>query len=600
MLIGFLWTSRGISQVTLVRENHEPQNVVVPEPVDRRFRDFVWLEESLHDDVPGAILPVLPDKDFPVAAQNKGFLEARATACTVFLTTIISNPEVCDSDVARTRVHMFLSGNAAELDRLKQRTKALAKDQAAEAPAEEAPAESADAPTEEDSAPKISSWGSSMMAAATAMSRKAGSAAARLKAAAASAKAEKSEDELFVEKLMVAAKQKAAAMERVESNTRALLVCVEKMGNATNACGAATKAAAVATGHRPTAAKGGADAGEEVNAEDAPAAAGVEFTDAPLDVDCSLVALDALADHQVNVQTAALRGLLQRQIVGLFDPLRAHMLVTRGVGRALSTLQSRGKALRRLKTALEAKKSQLQKAYDNPKTPEERRRELEREADAAQSKVDDFTASLRVAMDRFRKEYDRFQAEKIETLQEIMLVWSKLHKVRMEYLYDSTLFLPMVSLRYIPILLLCRCKSWRLARNGLVSMKILQVENLPRAIPNWPPLLRELLEEETTPKVRAPYLLPHKICLPTTNIRPGVHLRLPATILMTRSRFRSAGLFFGLWVYVEGLWSSRPYGYGLWRQKEKRIKRVQHTGHLSFITSQYLITVHKKGAQKNP
>ena len=127
-----------ISQVTLVRENHEPQNVVVPEPVDRRFRDFVWLEESLHDDVPGAILPVLPDKDFPVAAQNKGFLEARATACTVFLTTIISNPEVCDSDVARTRVHMFLSGNAAELDRLKQRTKALAKDQAAEAPAEEA------------------------------------------------------------------------------------------------------------------------------------------------------------------------------------------------------------------------------------------------------------------------------------------------------------------------------------------------------------------------------------------------------------------------------------------------------------------------------
>ena len=406
------------------------------DPVERRFRDFVWLEESLHYDVPGAILPVLPDKDFPVAAQNKAFLEARATACTVFLTAITENPEVCESDVARSRVFTFLSGTATDFANLKQKTlwQQQAKEEAGETDGEATAAAvealGADPDEEEMSPPPTkSSWGSSMFAAATAVSRVAGNTAARLRAA--TATVEKTEDEIFVERLMNAAKQKAAAMEGVEARTRALLVCVEKLANATKACGVATKAATVATLERCGEDAAVSAAGAEVAASLSEGeSAGVEFEDASVAVKSPIACFGSLSDHQMNVQTPALRGLLQRQVVGLFDPLRAHMVVMRGVGRALGTLQSRTGGLRRLMTNLEVKKTVLQRAYDNPKTTDVLRRELEGGADKAQAKVDAAMAHFRSAMERFRREYDRFQAEKNETLQEILLIWAKLHQVR--------------------------------------------------------------------------------------------------------------------------------------------------------------------------
>lgn len=382
--------------------------------MERRFRDFVWLEDNLQSEVPGAIIPVLPDKDFPVAAQNKSFLDARATACTVFLEEIVCNPEVCDSTSARDNVNIFLRGSSGEYADLKQRSNKLTRSSINLAD-DDAEINGTEPVTgNEATYAKKTSWGASVFAAATAMTRAAGDATARLRAAT-SLRYEKTSDEVFVETMLVKVRKKVSVLEGAEKKTRGLLACVEKLTLATSNCGLAIKGASEGSGTK--------------SPPNNSAASGSDHDSSVYFEDSSLTFFNILAEHQLGLQTVALKGLLQRQIIGLFEPLRANLLAMRGVTRALQTVQALMRARHRLTKILDTKKFALQKAYDNPKTPDERKRELKMITDTAQLNVDNGIKRENEAVERFRREHTRFEAQKTAVIRDVLLVWSKLHKV---------------------------------------------------------------------------------------------------------------------------------------------------------------------------
>ena len=75
------------------------------------------------------------------------------------------------------------------------------------------------------------------------------------------------------------------------------------------------------------------------------------------------------------------------------------------------------------------KKFALQRAYDNPKTLDGRKQELKLITNTAQLNVDNGIKRENEAVERFRREHKRFEAQKIALIRDVLLVWSKLHKV---------------------------------------------------------------------------------------------------------------------------------------------------------------------------
>ena len=59
----------------------------------RRFSDFEWLHDRLSELLPGAILPVLPDKNVMQKLQpSREFVEERRKALEVFLSRMALHP----------------------------------------------------------------------------------------------------------------------------------------------------------------------------------------------------------------------------------------------------------------------------------------------------------------------------------------------------------------------------------------------------------------------------------------------------------------------------------------------------------------------------
>jgi len=84
----------------------------------RRFKDFVWLYDSLSEEFPGAIIPPLP----PKSHRNKfeeNFLNARVTALQKFLTKLASHPELSTAQNFKA----FLAGDETVLTEAKAATK---------------------------------------------------------------------------------------------------------------------------------------------------------------------------------------------------------------------------------------------------------------------------------------------------------------------------------------------------------------------------------------------------------------------------------------------------------------------------------------------
>ncbi len=95
----------------------------------RRYNDFLWLSKVLAETIPGAVLPVLPEKDMrtKIASDkiNKKFLSLRARALNSYLQALAHNSSeaLCEKQSVRRLVVVFVKGSEDEWARLMERYK---------------------------------------------------------------------------------------------------------------------------------------------------------------------------------------------------------------------------------------------------------------------------------------------------------------------------------------------------------------------------------------------------------------------------------------------------------------------------------------------
>jgi len=88
---------------------------------ERRFRDFEWLHDRLHEEFAGAIIPPLPEKNLSDRYQEV-FIQARATALAKYLEKIAAHSELSTSK----NFQVFLEGDEKTLEEAKKAAKDLA------------------------------------------------------------------------------------------------------------------------------------------------------------------------------------------------------------------------------------------------------------------------------------------------------------------------------------------------------------------------------------------------------------------------------------------------------------------------------------------
>jgi hypothetical protein len=69
--------------------------------VKRRYREFVWLKDSLNRSIPGAIVPPLPPDAGGKGNINAAFINARKAGLSSFLNLVQEHPELVDTDCFR-------------------------------------------------------------------------------------------------------------------------------------------------------------------------------------------------------------------------------------------------------------------------------------------------------------------------------------------------------------------------------------------------------------------------------------------------------------------------------------------------------------------
>ncbi len=83
----------------------------------RRYSDFLWLYDCLHNERPGAIVPPLPDKQ-AVSRFSPEFVEDRRVGLEKFLRRVVCHPELGDVDCLMT----FLRAEDLEFQHVKKTT----------------------------------------------------------------------------------------------------------------------------------------------------------------------------------------------------------------------------------------------------------------------------------------------------------------------------------------------------------------------------------------------------------------------------------------------------------------------------------------------
>jgi len=83
--------------------------------VNRRYSDFSWLFDHLHKERPGAIIPLLPEKQ-STSRFSESFIEDRRFHLEIFLRRVVCNPELKDTDC----LLVFLGGGDGEFKKAKK------------------------------------------------------------------------------------------------------------------------------------------------------------------------------------------------------------------------------------------------------------------------------------------------------------------------------------------------------------------------------------------------------------------------------------------------------------------------------------------------
>lgn len=108
--------SDGLHKYTSYRVDVRTSNTAVL----RRYSDFLWVYEKLHQERPGSIVPPLPDKQ-PVGRFSPAFVEERRLQLERFLRRTATHPELADAP----SLHVFLTSDDVTFQAAKQ-TKAVA------------------------------------------------------------------------------------------------------------------------------------------------------------------------------------------------------------------------------------------------------------------------------------------------------------------------------------------------------------------------------------------------------------------------------------------------------------------------------------------
>jgi sorting nexin-1/2 len=87
--------------------------------VDRRYNDFTWLHAEFTREIPGCILPALPEKQ-TVGRFSTEFIESRRRSLERYLQRVVSHPELSSSPL----LALFLQADDSTLNRAKEEGKA--------------------------------------------------------------------------------------------------------------------------------------------------------------------------------------------------------------------------------------------------------------------------------------------------------------------------------------------------------------------------------------------------------------------------------------------------------------------------------------------
>ena len=87
--------------------------------VQRRFKDFCWLEEELIKKFPGCVIPPIPDKK-QIGKFDDEFIETRRRGLEKFLQRVGAHEDLCEASAFVT----FLQGEESEMNKAKDETKA--------------------------------------------------------------------------------------------------------------------------------------------------------------------------------------------------------------------------------------------------------------------------------------------------------------------------------------------------------------------------------------------------------------------------------------------------------------------------------------------
>lgn len=87
--------------------------------VDRRYSDFTWLHAEFTREIPGCILPALPEKQ-TVGRFSTEFIESRRRSLERYLQRVVSHPELSASPL----LALFLQTDDIALNRAKDEGKA--------------------------------------------------------------------------------------------------------------------------------------------------------------------------------------------------------------------------------------------------------------------------------------------------------------------------------------------------------------------------------------------------------------------------------------------------------------------------------------------
>jgi len=463
----------------------------------RRFSDFEKLQRTLEILIPGAILPVLPEKiaqlkeasmaDLstckPLIVRAKVKAKAHTSqqsswrnqfnveqislreradalfkvwgviliqqhhrapnshapqALAAYLDVLVGNGEaIREVSSVRSLVEIFLSGTVIQWNDSRESILASAKTTkgaAAEADAAEEPAEDGkekEKKAEEEAAAaaaaaaaspaKKSGWGfSSMLAAMPKVSLPVMS----TKSAELKKLEEKTEDDLMFDTFAAEVEKQLSCCATLDGKARSLValgssqavqpIAEDAAKIATRAGGAKVSAVGAVLTAKQEKAERVADAKAEIEAWKNEDGSGNATQPPQTELDSRWL-LEPLAAYLSAYAAAAIpeSGAHTDRLMVCLDPLHGHILALQAVKHAVEKRQAVRANMLKLARAHDAKKSSLQKAYDNPKTDAKAKEELEAQVESSNEAMVEAQAALKAATARFNRDLARHKLVKV-------------------------------------------------------------------------------------------------------------------------------------------------------------------------------------------